>query len=106
MLLVALQPQWNRRLEKRAAGLLAALPDLHNDLLLKLGVGRFRSSFPGPLPKTDLAVEGLDRALALPDQGVAELVNHRASSRTIPTRIARPAAFQIFDLALLSHDSG
>jgi len=44
--------------------------------------------------------------LAIPALNLAYLVNHRASPGTIPTRVARPAAFQIFVFALLAHDSG
>jgi len=61
---------------------------------------------PIHLAKTHLAVEGFDGVLAIPAEGVADLVDHRVSAGAVSTRIANPAAFQIFDSALLTHDPG
>jgi hypothetical protein len=44
------------------------------------------------LTKADLAVEGLDRVLAIPAQYVADFVNHCTSSCSISVRIPRSAA--------------
>jgi hypothetical protein len=86
--------------------LLAAFPDLDDDFPHLLSVGRFRASFSRPLTNAHLAIEGLDGVFAIPAKCVADLVDHRASANAIPTRIAGPAAFQIFDFALLTHDPG
>jgi hypothetical protein len=63
---VAAQPQGNGWLEKLAARLLAAPPNLDNDVLQLLGVGRLRPSFSRPLGQAHLAVEGFDRVFAIP----------------------------------------
>jgi hypothetical protein len=79
-------------LETRAARLLAVLPNPDDDSRFCLGVGCLGTSSSSFLTKADLAVEGLDRVLAIPAQYVADFVNHRASSCSISVRIPRSAA--------------
>ena len=68
----------------------------------------FVSDVPGSHPRfpaAGLPVEDLDRKPTIPDQHVADLVNHRASGCPISVRIPRSASPQTFDFALLTHDS-
>jgi len=79
-------------LETRAARLLAVLPNPDDDGRFCLGVGCLGTSSSSLLTKADLAVEDLDRVLAIPAQYVADFVNHCASSCSISVRIPRSAA--------------
>lgn len=90
--LVAVQPERQGLLETRAARLLAVLPNPDDDSRFCLGVGCLGTSSSSLFPKADLAVEGLDRVLAIPTQNVADLINHRASPCSISVRIPRSAA--------------
>ena len=90
--LVAVQPERQGLLETRAARLLAVLPNPDDDSRFCLGVGCLGTSSSSLLTKADLAVEGLDRVLAIPAQNVADFVNHCASSCSISVRIPCSAA--------------
>ncbi len=52
----------------------------------------------------DLPVEGLNGVLEIPAKGVADLVNHRGSTRSVSAWVTFPAAFQILFFALVTHD--
>ena len=106
MLFVAVEPKRKGGFEEFTARLFAAFPDLDDDLFFLLGVDRFGAAFLSLLAEADFAVEGFDRMLAVPAEGVADLVDHRAPARTIATRVAGAAAFQIFCFAFLTHDPG
>ena len=90
--LVAVQPERQGLLETRAARLLAVPPNPDDDGRFFLGVGCLGTSSSSLLTKADLAVEGLDRVLAIPAQYVADFVNHCASPCSISVRIPRSAA--------------
>lgn len=104
MAFVTCDPQRNGRFEELATGLLAALPDVDNDGLLLIGVNRLGAPFRRIFRQTDLAVEGLDRVLAIPTKYIADLIDHQAPSRPIPT--PRSEALQMLVFAHLIHDPG
>ena len=86
------------------AGLLAVLPNGDDDGLLRRTVGGFGTASFGVLAVGDPAIERLDRVLAVPAQGVADLVDHRAFPRPVPAWITPTAALQIFFFARVAHD--
>ena len=92
-------------LEALAARLLAVFPDGDDDELLRRAVGGLRSSPLGFLAVADLPVEGFDAVFVIPTQGVAELVDHRTSPRSVPAWIRLPAALQVFFFGRMTHDS-
>lgn len=102
--LVAVDPQWQRLLEAFAARLLAALPYPHDHRLLGLAAGRLAAPLACACPEAGAPVERLDRVLAAPPQGVADLVYHPALALSSACGVARSAALQILSFALVAHD--
>ncbi len=78
----------------------------HDHGLLRRAITGLRFSLLGFLALVDLPVEGFEGVFAIPTQGVAEFVDHRTSTRSVPAWITLPAALQIFFFACMTHDPG
>ena len=104
VLLITHQPLRQGGLETDATRLLRELPDRDDHFHFSHSVAAFGTPFVRATSQANLTVEGFDGVLAFPAKNIAHLIDPRALSRPVPTRISRPTTFQILLFALFTHD--